>query len=181
MSFKEKQVESMNIQSDLQAVFIALLTRHSSLVVGRPHRASFKTKQFIKIKEVNFDRFDQINMLQLIQKRSKEQENALSENEKTSRKTAKRRIQLTKRRETMRILQDILAEFGFLVFIEKETVDGYEGDITIYENGVLFMTMEQIRESGNIINEQITSMLSTTNNVPISKDMFCPTQNLTQG
>ncbi|ELP93890.1 hypothetical protein EIN_177970 [Entamoeba invadens IP1] len=172
LKFKDKQMVSMNTQADVQAIFIALLSQHCTLSLGRPHRQSYKTKQFMKIKDIQFNRFDTINVLQIIQVRSKEQEHLISEKENTTQKTAKRRTQLMKRRECVRLLQDLLVEFGFIVCFEKETVDGFEGQIDIYQNGIKILDTKQIRESGNAINKHLANLLASSKSVIVNKDTF---------
>ncbi|ELP83379.1 hypothetical protein EIN_372840 [Entamoeba invadens IP1] len=172
LKFKEKQMYSMNVQVDVQAVFIALLSQVATLSIGRPHRQSYKTKQFLKIKDITFNRFDTINILQVIQQRSKEQELLISTTDNTSLKTAKRRTQVTKRRETIRLLQDLLSEFGYFVEIEKENVDGFEGEITIYKDGLLFLKTEQVREMGKNINIYLTELLNCSKSIVVNKETF---------
>ncbi|ELP88339.1 hypothetical protein EIN_227520 [Entamoeba invadens IP1] len=170
--FKGKQIEAMNFQSDLQAIFIAILSKYTTISIGRPHRMSHMTKQFLKIKEIEFNRFDSINVLQFIQTRSKEQAQHEFATGNTSKKTAKRRIQPTKRREVMRLLQDFISELGFLVVVENETVEGYEGKVTIYQNGSLLFNTQQIRDFGNQINQHLASSIQTATSITVTKDSF---------
>ncbi|EAL50305.2 hypothetical protein EHI8A_071980 [Entamoeba histolytica HM-1:IMSS-B] len=171
--FKARQIEAMNYQADLQAILIALLTQFSTVSVGRPHRISHLTKQFIKIKKIVFsDQNDSIDVLQYIQTRSKEQAQYEFKVGNTTKKTAKRRIQPTKRREAMRFLQDILIEFGYFVEVEIETIDGYEGEVTLFLNGHFFLGSNQIKILGNEINKKISSMLQTNANIVLDSRLY---------
>ncbi|ELP86924.1 hypothetical protein EIN_315030 [Entamoeba invadens IP1] len=170
--FKERQNDAMNFQADLQSLLIALLTKHCKITIGRPHRLSRMTKQFIKIKELEFNRFDTINVLQYIQTLSKEKTQYEFMSGNTTKKTAKRRIQPTKRREVVRLLMDILLEFGYVVIAENETVDGYEGNVWIYSNGICIYDTEQIKMCGSIVNTYLASQLQVKTSVVLTTAEF---------
>ncbi|ELP87902.1 hypothetical protein EIN_274890 [Entamoeba invadens IP1] len=169
--FKVRQINAMNYQADLQAIYIALLARHCTITIGRPHRLSHLTKQFIKIKKIVFSNLDSIDVLQFIQTRSNEQAQHEYKTGNTTQKTAKRRIQPTKRREEMRFLQDILFEFGYYVEISSETIDGYEGSVSLYsKKGSI--TTNSIRLLGDELNKKLSSILEAQPNALLNSSSF---------
>ena len=110
----------------------------------------------------------ELDVLLYIQKRSKEQAQFQKENYHIATKTAERRIQSTKRRECMRLLEDILLEFGYIIEIEKESIHGYEGNIYIFLKNQLLYDSEKIRDVGELINRKIGELLSLTPSVTLN-------------
>ncbi|KAL7721564.1 TATA-binding protein-associated phosphoprotein [Entamoeba marina] len=170
--FKAKQIEMMNLQSNVQAVLIGLLSKYCTINVGRPHRKSVLTQQFIKIKTLEFGKDDLIDVPTYIQKRSVDKAKFEFGKGNTTQKTAKRRIQPTRRLELMRLLQDILFLYDFHVFADEEDIDGYGGDVFIYyKNQLLFNTTEIIKK-GTMINDIITKELETSKNALLQHTSF---------
>ncbi|KAL7711577.1 TATA-binding protein-associated phosphoprotein [Entamoeba marina] len=170
--FKSKQIDMMNLQSNLQAVLIGLLSKFCIINVGRPHRKSVLTQQFIKIKSLQFTNDDEIDIPTFIQRRSEEK--ILNEfvNGNTSKKTAKRRVQPTKRLELMKLLQDLLSEFDITVYTEEEDANGYQGKVYIYHKSTLLFDTKDVTLKGTQINESVTELLSTTKQVYITSTSF---------
>ena len=48
---KERQIESLNYQVDLECMYIMLLSKYSRIEIGRPNKSSLFNKQFLKIEE----------------------------------------------------------------------------------------------------------------------------------
>ena len=163
--FKSKQIEMMNLQAELQAVLLAILSKYCTVSIGRPHRKSTLTIQFMKVTGLEFGNGDYIDTLNFIQRRSAEK--AIDEvlKEKTSRKTALRRVQSEKRMELMKFLEDVLMEFGWFVDSHIETADGYDGDVNIFYNGKLFYSTEQIKSIGSQIGGLMFNKLNSNNKV----------------
>ena len=125
--FKVRQIKSMDFQSELQSIYIYLLLHHNvTIEIGCPHRMPHLTKQFVKVRKIIFNSKDsendvldksqnEINILSFIQRRAREQAQFEKISSNIAAKTAERRIQSTKRRECMRLFQDLLVEHGYFI------------------------------------------------------------------
>ncbi|EMD42861.1 ORF 0.75, putative [Entamoeba histolytica HM-3:IMSS] len=170
--FKFKHWNETNLQVELQSICLCLLSAHCKIVVGKPNRYSSLTKQFVKIKEIEFNRFDSINVIKFTKDRVSMKMCLECSKQNINAKTALRRLQPIKKKIVMNLLIDLLIEFGYLFEIQKETKEGYEGLVRIFHKNTLLMETKEVREKGHQYNIKITSQLAQTTPLTLTPSFF---------
>ncbi|BFU18878.1 hypothetical protein CL6EHI_039720 [Entamoeba histolytica] len=163
LKYKERHQYMRTLQSMLQCVLLTFLSKKCDIVIGRPHRKSRITQQFIKVKRFNF-KDDIIDVQNYIRMRCNEL--VLLENKKgISEKTARRRCQMMKRQEVLHLTMDLLSFYGVFVTIETEEGEGIDGRIEVFNNKKIIINRDSIEKIGTLISSFISDLLQTSNEI----------------
>ena len=125
---KQRQKMLKNNQCNLQAVLLACLSEHATLVFRRSQKASTVTEAYLKLIEIQFSRTDVINVNEYKRARLKDLKQEMEKQESTmTDKKFQHRTEHLKRSISCHLLEDLLVEFNKIVLIEKEETNGISG------------------------------------------------------
>ncbi|ELP95046.1 hypothetical protein EIN_253000 [Entamoeba invadens IP1] len=155
----QKHHDERNLLTEVECVLLALLSRKYGFVLSKPQKKSTTAKQFVKVRtlvkeneeyEFELQKFIKARTYQRVEKLQKEG---------FPLKTARRKTQSIKRSEALYIFEDLLLEFGYIVFFEKINREGINGDVQIFCNGKFVYGKDDIRTIGNKVSGFLTQRL----------------------
>ncbi|ELP93014.1 hypothetical protein EIN_052090 [Entamoeba invadens IP1] len=163
----KKTRKAVSFQADLQNVLIMLLSKHADIYIGKTSKKAKLTTQFHKIKSIKIND-EVLDVVKFIKKRC-DALTAIMCDEGVKIETVKRRMQPAKRMEAFHLLEDFVAEFGYIVINAKDESDGIVGDAKIIsaETGKVLYETTEIKELGTKASRYISSIVSLENEVLI--------------
>ena len=139
---KQRQKMLKNNQCNLQAVLLACLSEHATLVFRRSQKETTVTEQYLRLTSIQFSRTDIIDCNAFKKMRFAEMKDQMEKDEKEKKFSDKifhHRLENLKRKEICHLLEDLLIEFNKVVLVEKEETGGNSGLNThiLTDNGII--------------------------------------------
>ena len=166
---KARQKMLKNNQCNLQAVLIACLSEHATLVFRRSQKASTSTEEFLILKSIQFSKTDIIDCQKFKKSRFDEIKVEMNKEKEITDTVFHHRIEYLKRREICHLMEDLLVEFGKVVLVEKEETNGISGWNThiLTDKGILHQP--QFKLIADDVRQYINNLLSVKQQATIPK------------